>query len=422
MDENYQIIFPQSVEFVTFHCKNWFAHWPVTHETFNGMSFYKDGVDASWWKNHYMSNSMFAYVLKVDFIACYDLGRNAGTMLTGNHNIIKGGKFWLWPGLVFGTVLFHCIIEVIYAFDLRALVKHPVQMLAILAVTALLMVGMQKDVLGYDRWLPDESKVASAGLIDYGNSAAELTEKENIAALCRLAEIGREATLNADSNDTGTVFLESHSLQFAMQNGTVKTRSYKLPVSEEVRSLLNKVYGSSEYKLKSSSLYDLDLDNAHVIDMTFCVNQLKYNSETITDGEKAAEIVKTLREERLTYTELAKPVMWFNITTDAEANNYANGIVTDRDVKTLALIKKYFGLEPQSIAPDTVSQFELDFYVPAEDTWVGLNVTDRADIAALLKDAVATGTMRMYGNSDLYDLTSFKDNARVNVTPAVEDD
>ena len=343
-----------------------------------------------------------------------------GTAFAIGFRLIAG-KFWLWPGLVFGTVLFHCIIEVIYAFDLRALVKHPVQMLAILAVTALLMVGMQKDVLGYDRWLPDESKVASAGLIDYGYSAAELTEKENIAALCRLAEIGREATLNADSNDAGTVFLESHSLQFVMQNGTVKTRCYKLPVSEEVRSLLNKVYGSSEYKLKSSLLYDLDLDNAHVIDMTFCVNQLKFNSETITDGEKAAEIVKTLREERLTYTEPAKPVMSFNITTDAEANNYANGIVTDRDVKTLALIKKYFGLEPQSIAPDTVSQVELDFYVPAEDTWVGLNVTDRADIAALLKDAVATGTMRMYGSSDFYDLVSFKDNARVNVTPAVED-
>ena len=42
-------------------------------------------------------------------------------------------------------------------------------------------------------------------------------------------------------------------------------------------------------------------------------------------------------------------------------------------------------------------------------------------MAALLKDAVATGTMRMYGNSDFYDLISFKDNARVNVTPAVGD-
>lgn len=28
VDDNYQIIFPQSTEFVTFHCKNWFAHCP----------------------------------------------------------------------------------------------------------------------------------------------------------------------------------------------------------------------------------------------------------------------------------------------------------------------------------------------------------------------------------------------------------
>ena len=96
VDENYQICLPQSTEFVTFHCKNWFAHWPETHETFNDMDFYKDGIDASWWKNHYMSNSMFVHDQKCDFVGGYDHGRNAGTMLTGNHNIIKGGKFWLW--------------------------------------------------------------------------------------------------------------------------------------------------------------------------------------------------------------------------------------------------------------------------------------------------------------------------------------
>ena len=96
VDENYQICFPQQTEYVTFHCKNWFAHWPVTHEPFNDMDFYAEGIDASWWKNHYMSNSMFIYDQKADFVAGYDHGRNAGTMLAGNHHINKGGKFWLW--------------------------------------------------------------------------------------------------------------------------------------------------------------------------------------------------------------------------------------------------------------------------------------------------------------------------------------
>lgn len=96
VNENYQIIFPQSVDFATFHCKNWFSHWPVTHETFNGIEEYQNGIDASWWKNHPAGNSMFIHDKKEDYLAGYDHGRNAGTMLTGNHHINKGGKFWLW--------------------------------------------------------------------------------------------------------------------------------------------------------------------------------------------------------------------------------------------------------------------------------------------------------------------------------------
>ena len=96
VDENYQIIFPQSTEFVQFHCKNWMAHWPVTVEPYNGTEEYRDSVDAQWWAAHPVGNSMFVYDQKEDYVAGYDHGRDAGTMLAGNHNIIKGGKFWSW--------------------------------------------------------------------------------------------------------------------------------------------------------------------------------------------------------------------------------------------------------------------------------------------------------------------------------------
>ena len=44
------------------------------------------------------------------------------------------GSFWFWPGLVIGTVLFHWIIEIIYAFDFHAIFHKPLHLLVILAV------------------------------------------------------------------------------------------------------------------------------------------------------------------------------------------------------------------------------------------------------------------------------------------------
>jgi hypothetical protein len=62
-NENYQVIFPPSVNIATYHAKNSFTNWPVSTEIYNGQDFTK-GVDISWWKNSPNSNSFFAYDLK----------------------------------------------------------------------------------------------------------------------------------------------------------------------------------------------------------------------------------------------------------------------------------------------------------------------------------------------------------------------
>jgi tetratricopeptide (TPR) repeat protein len=98
-NDDYQIIFPESTDFGVYHAKNSFVHWPVSHEPYLSKSFYNNNIDVSWWKNHPDPVSIFAYDLKDDFIAGYDYGKQAGTMLVGNHNIVKGGKMWEWgPG------------------------------------------------------------------------------------------------------------------------------------------------------------------------------------------------------------------------------------------------------------------------------------------------------------------------------------
>lgn len=93
---DFQIIFPQNTEFAAYHAKSSICHWPVSVEAFTGVDAYTNHVDVSWWKNHTVGNSLFAFELPEGFIGGYDHGKDAGTMLVGNRHIIRGGKFWSW--------------------------------------------------------------------------------------------------------------------------------------------------------------------------------------------------------------------------------------------------------------------------------------------------------------------------------------
>lgn len=96
VNEDYQVIFPPSTQYATFHAKNSFAHWPVTEETYNGKDYYQDNIDASWYKNHPESGSFFAHDIDAGVLAGYDWGKQAGTMHVANHHIVKGAKLWQW--------------------------------------------------------------------------------------------------------------------------------------------------------------------------------------------------------------------------------------------------------------------------------------------------------------------------------------
>jgi tetratricopeptide (TPR) repeat protein len=93
-NENYQIIFPPSTQYVTHHLKRQFTTWPIATTPYGGVDW--NGIDASWYKNHQAANSMFAWNYQDDFFAGYDHGRQAGTMSIADHHIVPGKKFWTW--------------------------------------------------------------------------------------------------------------------------------------------------------------------------------------------------------------------------------------------------------------------------------------------------------------------------------------
>ncbi len=93
--DDYQIIFPPSTQFATFHGKNQFSRWPISTEVFNRVDYTK-GVDISWYKNHPAPTSFFAWNCEEDFSAGYDYGKKAGVVHVADHRIAPGKKFWTW--------------------------------------------------------------------------------------------------------------------------------------------------------------------------------------------------------------------------------------------------------------------------------------------------------------------------------------
>jgi len=94
-NDNYQAIFPPRTEYATYHGKNEFSEWPVSHQVYRGID-YTEGVDVSWWKNYPAPTSFFAWNYEDDFLAGYDHGKEAGMVSVANHHIVPGKKVWNW--------------------------------------------------------------------------------------------------------------------------------------------------------------------------------------------------------------------------------------------------------------------------------------------------------------------------------------
>lgn len=91
-DSAYQVIFPPSVKYVTFHGKNQMTAWPIADSRFNNYDF--TGMDISWWKNTHVPSSFFSWDPRENYFGGYDHNLQAGTAWVGNRYICPGMKYW----------------------------------------------------------------------------------------------------------------------------------------------------------------------------------------------------------------------------------------------------------------------------------------------------------------------------------------
>lgn len=318
---------------------------------------------------------------------------------------VIAGDFWFWVGLVIGTVLTHWIVEIVYAFDFHAIFGKPLHLVVILAVLFAGMLCMKFDVTGYDTWLPARNDIQAVSV--NGDASEMLSDESNIDAAYRLAEIGCEA--NADAlREQGNY--QGITLRFQL-SGRTAYRNFLLPDDEEVNTLLEQIYGSEEYKRVVWPLFQVDLEAGEQNDIFMDIytnDSASYAiAATISYPNAVEHIITTLREESLVRQQNSLPVLRLEMTQMTEdGRSYYKGdvYVTAEDKKTLALIEEITGVKPATLSAENVDLINLRYNYQYGDSnnyySETVQVTDPADIAALLQNACNRDSMDLYSQRD----------------------
>ena len=173
--------------------------------------------------------------------------------------------------IVITVMLLSAVIQIIYDFNFRSFMRGAWSMAAagIAAVTVFLM--FRGDVLGYDRYVPKDSEVGSAAIVNYGGvamtdfaedgsaiydgveAASHYMMLTDIADVTSLARMGQEYTINhqMDGENTATTAPKQTTYQivvlYRMKNGRRIYRQFTIPADTDA-SLLDRITSSEEYR------------------------------------------------------------------------------------------------------------------------------------------------------------------------------
>ena len=72
--------------------------------------------------------------------------------------------FFAVVGMLIGLFLSHGLIQILYEFDVRSVLKGKWHLLAAGAVSAAIFAAFTLDLTGYDAWIPKTEKIESVGV------------------------------------------------------------------------------------------------------------------------------------------------------------------------------------------------------------------------------------------------------------------
>ena len=160
---------------------------------------------------------------------------------------------------VIAAVVISCVMEIIYAYNFKALFRNwPATLISAVLGAGILLIFML-DVFGYDSWMPKEGSVESAA-VSFANSYVDYVDengqhydsndeyyKENmhVTDIGAVTDLVNECREEMDK-DHGE-FLDTIHVYYKMKNGNVKERKYNVSATVSPGSV-SRLLSDKEFK------------------------------------------------------------------------------------------------------------------------------------------------------------------------------
>ena len=327
--------------------------------------------------------------LPVKTVICVILGL-AGFVFF--HYVIN--PFWGWFGLVVFLVLGHMVVEVIYHFDFRKAFAHLPHLAVLLVLTVGLVLGMQLDVTGFDRYRPDESEIASVQFrtwnSDYrggvGNDTG-LTDPKVIGDIMALVDDAIYCVNErADYYSGGSQYTNyvDFVVEYELTNGRHVRRAYEFETGDPaIFDRIADVVYSEDFIRTYSELQKLQPEtwkpgesSVHI--RTAAVPDGGTASGIVFDDAQVAEVIRAMQAAEMTRTveqcRQEAPVLRIDLRytpVEERGESWQHNLdylpVYASDAELLALIREYADVQPVTLTADDVKQIEVTRYRTPHD-------------------------------------------------------
>ena len=312
------------------------------------------------------------------------------------ENII--GSFWSWFGFAVFLVMGHALVEIIYHFDFRKALSHLPHMLLCGVVSAAIIIGINMDITGFDRYRPDDEDIAGMRVqiwAEFGSGSARsgnirddhwLTDPELIDDIMALVDEGilhenEPMRSSVPSVDTPYYGIDL-TVAWKLDSGKRVSRCYNYSTSDEtVHDDIIRIVNHPDFLRVYSELQQLD-----PADWAEGENALFIRTAAVTDGGVAEGSVydKASIERLLTAMQQAEltrdaeimrdeaPVLRVDIRYTERERGYQMRCdyqpVYACDTEVLALIKELTGVEPVTLTSEHVKtiQIERNMYIDVQ--------------------------------------------------------